>query len=236
MANNRTVKEVVDKKIIVDIMEFAYEHACKGATVVIISNDTDYGYMLGLLQNKGVYVVLVYSKKDGELLNIGNKQFCLDTFYRRSSLDDETKDDADESLPQPSEPQTQPDKSEMQAGEEDSISESGSMLCEGGLLALLNTINTAPKLFSNGWARYAMVGDFLTKDANYNKHMLKERKEEALRQGYIIYDYIGTDGNPIPDRTPLNCGAYYVMLTEEGKEYLKDSHSHTPGPTPAPQS
>ena len=48
------VKEVVDKHIIVDIMEFAYDHYKDGGTVVIISNDADYGYMLSHLQNKGI--------------------------------------------------------------------------------------------------------------------------------------------------------------------------------------
>ena len=83
-----------------------------------------------------------------------------------------------------------------------------------------------------------MVGYFLTKDANYNKHMLKERKNEALKQGYIEHILMEEDENAIPveELTPLNFGAYYVRLTESGKKYLKDSHSHTPGPTPAPQS
>jgi len=60
----RGAKEVIDKKIIVDVMEFGLTHANCGAacTVVLITSDGDYAYMLSRLRDLQVHVVLVYDR------------------------------------------------------------------------------------------------------------------------------------------------------------------------------
>jgi hypothetical protein len=53
-------KEVVDKTIIVDVMQFAYEHP-EGATLCLITGDVDYAYLLAVLQ-KPKWRTIVISK------------------------------------------------------------------------------------------------------------------------------------------------------------------------------
>jgi hypothetical protein len=53
-------KEVVDKTIIVDVMQFAYEHP-EGATLCLITGDVDYAYLLAVLQ-KPQWRTIVISK------------------------------------------------------------------------------------------------------------------------------------------------------------------------------
>jgi len=57
-------KEVADKMIIVDAMEFAYTHL-DGATLCFITGDVDYAYLLSKL-NKPQWTTIVISKGDGE--------------------------------------------------------------------------------------------------------------------------------------------------------------------------
>ena len=57
-------KEVADKMIIVDAMEFAYTHP-DGATLCLITGDVDYAYLLSKLQ-KPQWATIVISKGDRE--------------------------------------------------------------------------------------------------------------------------------------------------------------------------
>lgn len=59
----RNRKEMVDKKIIVDVMSFAWERLRQGGTpplVVLLTSDGDYAYMLNRLRDFGVQTALVY--------------------------------------------------------------------------------------------------------------------------------------------------------------------------------
>ena len=58
----RAAKETIDKKIIVDVMEFALTHVGRRlrTCVVLITSDGDYAYMLSRLRDLQVYVVLLY--------------------------------------------------------------------------------------------------------------------------------------------------------------------------------
>jgi len=55
-------KETVDKRIIVDLMLFAYERVLKGAPVcvVLMSSDGDFTYILSVLRDLGAKVVIIY--------------------------------------------------------------------------------------------------------------------------------------------------------------------------------
>eukprot|EP00956_Cyclotella_meneghiniana_P015269 scaffold23218_cov22-Cyclotella_meneghiniana.AAC.1 len=57
-------KEVADKMIIVDAMEFAYTHL-EGATLCFITGDVDYAYLLSKL-DKSQWTTIVISKGGGE--------------------------------------------------------------------------------------------------------------------------------------------------------------------------
>jgi hypothetical protein len=54
-------KEVVDKTIIVDAMQFAYEHP-QGATLCLITGDIDYAYLLAVLQKKPQWRTIIISR------------------------------------------------------------------------------------------------------------------------------------------------------------------------------
>ena len=58
----RNDKETLDKKLIVDLLFFAWERAARGARacVVLITSDGDYAYTLARLQDIGVYTIVMY--------------------------------------------------------------------------------------------------------------------------------------------------------------------------------
>ena len=59
---SRGKKETLDKKLIVDVLCFAWERASMGskACVVLITSDGDYSYALARLRDIGVFTVLMY--------------------------------------------------------------------------------------------------------------------------------------------------------------------------------
>lgn len=59
---SRHRKETLDKKLIVDVLFFAWERVSRGAkaTVVLITCDGDYSYTLARLQDIGVYTIIIF--------------------------------------------------------------------------------------------------------------------------------------------------------------------------------
>lgn len=59
---SRNRKETLDKKLIVDVLCFAWERASRGAQacVVLITSDGDYSYALARLRDLGVFTVVIY--------------------------------------------------------------------------------------------------------------------------------------------------------------------------------
>ncbi|CAB9509304.1 RNA-binding protein Musashi homolog [Seminavis robusta] len=59
---SRNRKETLDKKLIVDMLCFAWERASRGAKacVVLITSDGDYSYALARLRDIGVFTVIIY--------------------------------------------------------------------------------------------------------------------------------------------------------------------------------
>ena len=58
----RNLKETIDKKIIVDVMHFALTRIARHqpASIVLVSNDGDYAYMLSRLRDLQVHVVVIH--------------------------------------------------------------------------------------------------------------------------------------------------------------------------------
>jgi hypothetical protein len=63
-------KEVVDKKIIVDMMSFAWERIARKAKVcvILISSDGDFSYMLNRLRDQQVHVGVIHGPNVSEML------------------------------------------------------------------------------------------------------------------------------------------------------------------------
>ncbi len=59
---SRGRKETLDKKLIVDVLCFAWERASMGAKacVVLITSDGDYSYVLARLRDIGVFTIIIY--------------------------------------------------------------------------------------------------------------------------------------------------------------------------------
>lgn len=59
---SRGKKETLDKKLIVDVLCFAWERASMGARacVVLITSDGDYSYVLARLRDIGVFTIIIY--------------------------------------------------------------------------------------------------------------------------------------------------------------------------------
>lgn len=59
---SRNRKETLDKKLIVDVLCFAWERASRGAKacVVLITSDGDYSYAIARLRDIGVFTVIIY--------------------------------------------------------------------------------------------------------------------------------------------------------------------------------
>lgn len=59
---SRGRKETLDKKLIVDVLCFAWERASTGANacVVLITSDGDYSYALARLRDVGVFTIIIY--------------------------------------------------------------------------------------------------------------------------------------------------------------------------------
>jgi hypothetical protein len=66
----RNAKEVVDKKIIVDMMCFAWERIARNqrTCVVLISSDGDFAYMLNRLRDQHVHVGVIHGANVAEML------------------------------------------------------------------------------------------------------------------------------------------------------------------------
>jgi uncharacterized LabA/DUF88 family protein len=74
----RNRKEVVDKKIIVDVMCFALERVSKQTPVcvVLMSSDGDFSYMLNKLRDMGVHVIVIYDGSASSIL-LKSSDRCL---------------------------------------------------------------------------------------------------------------------------------------------------------------
>jgi len=217
-----TVKEMVDKKIIVDIMEFAYDHYEEGATVVIISNDADYGYMLSRLRGKGVYVVVVYSilKHAEELLEVGDKAIHLSNFFESDNVSDRTAeataidgiDDGDD---------------------EETGSEAASVqLLPGFLYPLLREIENVShthqysRQLCPGKALFSEVGNRLKKvHACSREQMWKEMKLKALREDLIEQGWLDSNKTYTSESKAPNIQKqlYFLCLTVKGRNYLNEA-------------
>jgi len=66
----RNQKETLDKKIIVDLMHFAWERYARRTSccVVLIASDGDYSYMLSRLRDLGTVVVVVHDTNTSDVL------------------------------------------------------------------------------------------------------------------------------------------------------------------------
>ncbi len=66
----RNEKETLDKKIIVDVMRFAYSRVNRkqDACVILLSNDGDYAYLLSLLRDIEVQVVVIFDGRPAAAL------------------------------------------------------------------------------------------------------------------------------------------------------------------------
>eukprot|EP00035_Acanthoeca_spectabilis_P015172 m.300017 g.300017 ORF g.300017 m.300017 type:complete len:444 (-) comp16303_c0_seq7:6565-7896(-) len=70
----RGKKETLDKKIIVDCMKFGLQHPNIPTTVVLISGDGDYSYMLSILRNTGVTSLVIHKG-----LNAGTAHILIES-------------------------------------------------------------------------------------------------------------------------------------------------------------
>ncbi|KAG7370594.1 NYN domain containing protein [Nitzschia inconspicua] len=76
---SRNRKETLDKKIIVDIMCFAWERVSTGskACIVLITSDGDYSYALARLRDIGVFAVVMYRPVNVSKVLINNANVVL---------------------------------------------------------------------------------------------------------------------------------------------------------------
>jgi uncharacterized LabA/DUF88 family protein len=228
------VKEVVDKKIIVDIMEFAYDHYEEGATVVIISNDADYGYMLSRLRGKGVYVVVVYSilQHAEELLQVGDKAVHLSNFFEPDNASDRTAEETAADLIDDL------DGTQSDAGSVQELS--------GYLYPLLKEIENVSRTHQHsrrlcpGKALFSEVGNRLKEvHGCVREKMWKEMRLKALREKLIEESWLcgaGTDSNSWrsgsdseytetkdPKAANVQKQLYFLVLTDKGRRYLDEA-------------
>lgn len=82
----RNTKETMDKKMIVDILTFAYDHLLLDipACVVLISSDGDYSYTLSRLRDKGIKTVVVYGLCSSILLDCCDHAIPWSDILRRT--------------------------------------------------------------------------------------------------------------------------------------------------------
>eukprot|EP00934_Nitzschia_sp_Nitz4_P005263 Nitzschia sp. Nitz4//scaffold105_size73764//1011//3347//NITZ4_005668-RA/size73764-augustus-gene-0.55-mRNA-1//-1//CDS//3329532423//5253//frame0 len=80
---SRNRKETLDKKLIVDVLCFAWERASRGAKacVVLITSDGDYSYVLSRLRDIGVYTVIMYRPDIVAKVLIDNSNVVLSWEY-----------------------------------------------------------------------------------------------------------------------------------------------------------
>jgi NYN domain len=76
-------KETLDKKLIVDVLFFAWERVTRGAkaTVVLITCDGDYSYTLARLQDIGVYTIVIFQPDNVAqiLVDVANAAMAWET-------------------------------------------------------------------------------------------------------------------------------------------------------------
>ena len=234
------VKEVVDKKIIVDIMEFAYDHYEEGATVVIISNDADYGYMLSRLRGKGVYVVVVYSilQHAEELLQVGDKAVHLSNFFEPDNASDRIAEETAADL-----------IDDFDGDDEETESEAGSVQdLPGYLYPLLKEIENVSRTHQHslslcpGKALFSEVGNRLKEyHGSSRENMWKEMRKKAWREKLIEHSWLrrvgadsyswrsGSDSEYLytetkdPNAANIQKQLYFLSLTREGRKYLDEA-------------
>ena len=165
----RGKKEAVDKKIIVDICSFAYGRLLckKPPTVVLLSSDGDYAYMLNRLRDEGVRIVIVHGRQPHEALV---RSADLAVSWRFNVLEPDTEE--------PSGPETA-----VAVKQED--------YCERFLVFLLS-VREAQRARSNGdwrdqWAYESHVGTLFYKDAlpgskADRRRAFKKMKTDALEE------------------------------------------------------
>lgn len=76
---SRRRKETLDKKLIVDVLFFAWERASLGtkACVVLITSDGDYSYALARLRDIGVFTVIIYKPDNVARVLIDNANVVM---------------------------------------------------------------------------------------------------------------------------------------------------------------
>eukprot|EP00579_Thalassiosira_antarctica_P004125 CAMPEP_0201904342 /NCGR_PEP_ID=MMETSP0902-20130614/55946_1 /ASSEMBLY_ACC=CAM_ASM_000551 /TAXON_ID=420261 /ORGANISM="Thalassiosira antarctica, Strain CCMP982" /LENGTH=476 /DNA_ID=CAMNT_0048438425 /DNA_START=48 /DNA_END=1478 /DNA_ORIENTATION=- len=80
---SRNRKETLDKKLIVDVLCFAWERASLGAKacVVLITSDGDYSYALARLRDIGVFTVIIYRPANVAKVLIDNANVAMSWEY-----------------------------------------------------------------------------------------------------------------------------------------------------------
>ena len=221
------VKEVVDKKIIVDIMEFAYDHRKYGCTVVIISNDADYGYLLSRLQNHGVYVVVVFSENAYELTQVGDESLDFGHFIDDDDDDNNNVDDDDDETGING--LVDPPTNHNETADEDTASETGSVV-PGMHLSLLKAVEETCE--NHEFSRTSCPGKALAADVGarlkassdiYDRRTYSLRKKRAMRAGLIGLVWLRPDRTETRDASEKQPGWDFLFLTERGRKYLRDS-------------
>ena len=222
--NLKTVKEVVDKKIIVDIMEFAHDHLKDGCTVIIISNDADYGYLLSRLQNYGVYVVVVFSKNAYELTTVGDDAFDFSHFIDDDDDDNNNVDD-ETAINGPVDPPTSHDET----ADEDTTSETGAVV-PGMHLSLLKAVEETCK--NHEFSKRNCPGKALAPDVGvrlragsdiYDEETFNNRKWRAIRAGLIDRVWLRPDRTETKNQAEKQTGWDILFLTDKGLDSLNEA-------------
>ena len=215
------VKEVVDKHIIVDIMEFAYDHYKDGGTVVIISNDADYGYLLSHLQNKGIYVVVVYSDNADELTQVGDESIDFGHFI---DLIDDDDDDATDNNGL-----VDPLTNHNDTADDDTASETGSVV-PGMHLMLLKAVEEVceshefSRTVCPGKALASSVGKILKASSDiYDMGTFKLRRRKAIRAELIGMAWLKPDRTETTDQSEKQPGWDILFLTDKGRNSLREA-------------
>lgn len=92
VVGSKRKQETVDFRMAIDISMFAVERAQNPSTtcMVVITSDTDFGYLLGQLRNKGYSIFLMYNKTVHSRLAVhAHRQLRLYDVYVSSSAEDD---------------------------------------------------------------------------------------------------------------------------------------------------
>lgn len=243
---SRNRKETLDKKLIVDVLCFAWERASLGAKacVVLITSDGDYSYAVARLRDIGVFTVVMYQPDNVAKVLIDNTDVVMswefDVLGGPPSAEDD--DGGSTTTFESTESDTSDDKSgDAPPGYQNKVvtrpnqnhRTKFALFCKVVLKAQYSNVQEGNSVYSSWASESVMASSFYAKNGETNRALYKEIRALASQKRFVEWGRrnLLVAGKPVVKVHGLDekgkglSQESYVRLTDSGVKISKPKNA-----------